>query len=358
MTKKRILLLGDAAQVHLIRWEAYLRENGYDMLTLSLEPTDGIAGPHRRLHVASLWPDLLRYPMAVPAVRRMARDFQPDLVNAHFLPNYGVIADIAGFRPWVLSTWGSDVMVLPHRTPFHMLRTRRVIRRASAITADARVMTERLVELGAPRDRITTFPMGVDRRAFHPARDVGRGDSLRILSNRKLEDVYDVASVVAAIPRVLQSEPRAVLTIAGEGRRAGSLHASASGLPAAIRFIGNVTHAAMPELLRQNHIYVSMALSDTTSVSLLEAMACGVFPVVGDLPANREWIEHGRNGFVVPLRDAARLGDAMVEAWRNPDLRKSAAEYNARIIADRADWHENMSVLRRLFDRLIGQAKA
>lgn len=354
MEKKRILLLGDTTQVHLIRWEAYLRDNGCETLTVSLEPIDGIAGPRRRIRVPAWLPNLLRYPMAVPAVRRIARSFRPDLVNAHFLPNYGVIAAMTGFQPWMLSTWGSDIMLLPQKTPFHMYRTHRVIDCARVITSDAHVMTRRLIELGAEPDRIITFPMGVDRIAFCPSRAGTPSEHLTFVCNRKLEAVYNVDTVLAAVPVVLRSEPHATLTVAGDGRLAATLRARAAGVapPSAVQFVGHVPHVAIPDLLRRNHVYVSMALSDTTSVSLLEAMACGLFPIVSDIPANREWIEHGTNGFIVPPRNAGQLAEAIVDAWRNPDLRHSAAAHNARIIEERADWQQNMSVLRRLVDSL------
>lgn len=43
-------------------------------------------------------------------------------------------------------------------------------------------------------------------------------------------------------------------------------------------------------LLYKNDVFISIPSSDSTSVSLLEAMCCGLFPIVSDLPANREWI--------------------------------------------------------------------
>jgi glycosyltransferase involved in cell wall biosynthesis len=358
--KMRVLLLGDARQVHLQRWEIYLRDSGYDVFTASLESVDEIGGPSSRIHIPALLPHFLRYPMAVPAVRRIVKRFEPDLVNAHFLPNYGVIAALSGFVPWVLSTWGSDIMVLPEKTAFHMYRTRRVIQSASYITSDADVMTTKLVELGASPERVVTFPFGVDRSVFHPpsARDDTSG--LRILSNRKLEAVYNIETIIAAFPKVLKREPSAMLTIAGTGDRKGSLSAMAARTTPAktVHFAGHVAHDDMPDVLRRHDIYVSPTLSDTTSVSLLEAMACGLFPVVSDLPANHEWIEHGKNGYLIPGRDAGRLAEAVIEAWQNGGLRRAAAETNARIIAERADWRRNMAALSGLFDRILDQPSA
>jgi glycosyltransferase involved in cell wall biosynthesis len=81
-------------------------------------------------------------------------------------------------------------------------------------------------------------------------------------------------------------------------------------------------------------------------------MACGLFPVVSDIPANREWIADGENGFLVPARDPEALARAIAEAWRNPELRALALRRNAQIVEARADWQRNMSVVDDLFRRL------
>jgi len=359
--KIRVALLGDARQVHIHRWSRYLDEMGFDVLTLSLEPVKGVGGFRRRIGVPSFLPDFARYPLAVPPIRGVLARFRPDVVSAHFVPNYGVIAALAGRKPWVLSAWGSDVMVLPEKSAFHMWRTRFVVRRAAYITSDAAVMTRRLVELGASADRVITFPYGVDRKAFFPAAPAPSPQQSRgvpsIICNRKLEAVYNVGSVVDAFAPVKLSHPDARLTLAGSGSESQSLaeRARRSGLENAVQFAGDVPHEKMPDLLRANDIFVSVTLSDTTSVSLLEAMACGLFPVVSDIPANREWIEDGVNGFVVDPRDAGAIASAIIAAWENSELRESAAQKNASLIETRADWYQNMSVVNDLFRRLAGR---
>jgi glycosyltransferase involved in cell wall biosynthesis len=308
----------------------------------------------RRITIPRLIPDFARYPLAVFNIRTLLTRFRPDIVNAHFIPNYGVIAALTGFSPWVLSTWGSDVMLLPQKSPFHMWRTRLVIARADAITSDADVMSRRLVELGAQPDRVVTFPYGVDRAAFFPASAPPADGEPRILCNRKMEAIYNVSTLVDAFAEVSKSLTDAHLTLAGDGAMRRSLEKKAveSGAGSLIRFVGEVPHAEMPDLLRRHELFVSVALSDTTSVSLLEAMACGLFPIVSDIAANREWIEHGVNGFVVSARDSTALARAIVAAWIDRDLREAAKRRNADLIASRADWFRNMSVVDDLFRRL------
>jgi glycosyltransferase involved in cell wall biosynthesis len=221
------------------------------------------------------------------------------------------------------------------------------------VTSDADVMTERLRMFGVPTDRILTFPMGVDTDQFSPTDEPPR-EGPRIVSNRKLEAVYGVESIIDAFPGILEALPGAALTIAGEGELAPVLRARARNSLAggAVVFVGDVDHDRMPILLRENHIYVSMSHSDTTSVSLLEAMACGLFPIVSDLPANREWIVDGENGRLVPPRKPMHLARAIVDAWGKPDLIASAREHNLRVVRERASWEDNMRAVGELFDRL------
>jgi len=362
--KIRVALLGDARQVHIHRWSRYLDEAGFDVLTLSLEPVKGVSGFRRRISVPFFIPDFARYPLAVPVVRGVLGRFRPDVVSAHFVPNYGMIAALGGREPWVLSTWGSDVMVLPAKSAFHMWRTRFVIRRAAYITSDADVMTRRLIELGASADRVITFPYGVDRKAFFPFSTMPGGPAAKaegggpaILCNRKMEPVYNIPTLVDGFAEALRLLPEARLTLAGSGSQSQPLadRTRRAGVERAVRFTGDVPHDKMPDLLRDHDIFVTVALSDTTSVSLLEAMACGLFPIVSDIPANREWIEDGVNGFVVDPGDAGAVARAIAAAWENRDLRESAAKKNAGLIETRADWYQNMSVVNDLFRRLAGR---
>lgn len=353
--KRRILVLGDARQVHLARWVSFLLDTGYDVLTVSLEPIDTIAGSTRRVRVPGWLPDFLRYPLATPTIRRVIGAFRPDLVSAHFLPNYGLVAALGGHDPWVLSTWGSDIMVLPERSAFHLWRTRFVLRRATHVTSDAQVMTERLRTLGVEDAHMHTFPYGVDRRLFHPPTRKADLAGPRLLSNRKLEPVYNLATVLEAFRLLAEADGAARLTVAGSGSERRRLQTIAHPKDR-VRFVGQVLHADMPALLGEHDIFVSAALSDTTSVSLLEAMACGLFPIVGDIPATREWIDHGTNGFLVPPMDATGFATAAENAWNDADLRRRAAVHNQDLIRTRADWSENMSTVVSLFDELIARA--
>jgi glycosyltransferase involved in cell wall biosynthesis len=108
----------------------------------------------------------------------------------------------------------------------------------------------------------------------------------------------------------------------------------------------------MPKLLSDADIYVSTSLYDGTSVSLLEAMGSGVFPVVTDIPSNREWITNAENGFLVPTENEVVLARKIVEAIRNKELLVEANGKNRELIEQRANWKSNMKKIANIYENL------
>jgi glycosyltransferase involved in cell wall biosynthesis len=245
-------------------------------------------------------PRFLRYSLAVPRLRSVLREFAPDIVNAHFLPNYGFMAARSSARPLVLTTLGSDVLIVPHRSPVHLWRTRWVLRHSDAVTADAAMLADAIRRLGVKADRILTVPFGIEPERFATV-PVRPATPIVVLSTRRLEPVYDIETLLRAWARLTADERATMqLRIAGSGSREAPLRAGAGSLP--VMFLGWLTMDVLDREVRAAHIYVSTSLSDSTSVSLLEAMAAGCLPVVSDIPANREWIDAGVNGLLFPLR--------------------------------------------------------
>jgi glycosyltransferase involved in cell wall biosynthesis len=357
--KVRLLLMGNASQVHLQRWAEYFHGNGYEVLALSLENAEKFPTPYKKAHIPRFLPGFIRYPLAVPWVRKIIANFKPHIINAHFLPNYGLIAAIINRTPWVFTSWGSDIMVLPERSYFHMKRTLFVLARASFITSDADVMSKKLVDLGVSPGRILTVPFGVDMDMFAYKKEEALQDVPRILSARKLEKVYSVETIIDAFPAIKKALPSATLTIAGDGSLKENLMQQAGETRHGddILFVGEVDHAKVPALLRQHNLYVSTALSDTTSVSLLEAMACGLYPIVTNIPANREWIVDGTNGTRVEAANSDQLAEAVITAWKNAGVRREALACNQHIIKERANWYDNMKLVRGLFEKILEEER-
>jgi glycosyltransferase involved in cell wall biosynthesis len=105
----------------------------------------------------------------------------------------------------------------------------------------------------------------------------------------------------------------------------------------------------MADLFRLACVTVSPSLHDGTPNTLLEAMACGCFPVAGDIESVREWITDGVNGLLCDPTDADALGRALIRALGDRQLRESARPHNARLIAERADYDKIMKQAEELY---------
>jgi glycosyltransferase involved in cell wall biosynthesis len=105
-------------------------------------------------------------------------------------------------------------------------------------------------------------------------------------------------------------------------------------------------------LLQRAAVLVSPSLSDGTPNSMLEAMACGAFPVMGDLASIREWIRHGVNGLLFDPTNAEQLAACLQEALTNSDLRRSAQAANVELAKARADRARIMPAVRGLYARV------
>ncbi|GAI12440.1 unnamed protein product, partial [marine sediment metagenome] len=166
-----------------------------------------------------------------------------------------------------------------------------------------------------------------------------------VISTRNLKPVYDVETLIRAIPLVLQQIPEARFIVAGEGEQRAYLENLARGLGVleSVRFVGWIAHHELTKYLASADVYVSTSLSDGTSVSLLEALACELAPVVTDIPANRPWVHDGENGFLIPVREYEMLADGIIRLLEDEGLR-AANRGMLRIIFLPA-WHASEGYL-------------
>lgn len=345
----RIATLSNAAVVHTQRWVQHLRARGHEVCAWSLEPGPLALGacplPSPPL------PGFLRYPLAVPALVRGLRAFGPDLVDAHFVPNYGLMGALAGFRPLSVAAWGSDLLLSGRRDPLQRARARFVLRRADLVIADADNLARAALALGARPATVRAIPWGVDRARFAPA--AAREPGL-LLSTRMHETVYDIPVILRAAAGVLARRPEAFLAIAGDGSLLSAHERlAATLLPAGrYRFLGRLAPAELAGWLGRAEVFLSASRSDSTSLSLLEAMSAGAIPVVSDIEGNREWVGEGEGARLFACGDAPALERALEAALGDAAWRDAARARNAATIRERGDWHRNFARIEAAFAAL------
>ncbi len=354
----RICFLADAGSVNTRSWVDHLADvHGQDVHVVTVRRR-GTFSDRVTLHrvgedggTASVR-GKFSYLTSPRRVRRILDAIAPDIVVGYRVASYGYLAYRSGFRPFVVAAQGQRV-VCPPGAPMKRVLVRRVLGRADLITSWAPHMSARLVELGAPPERILTCPRGIDLARFSP-RTTTHDGPLSIISTRGLNRHYRTDVLVEALALVRRQRPEAVLTIAGLGEAEQELRALTDerGVGDAVRFVGAVENDRLADLLRESAFYASAVPTDGVSASLLEAMACGAFPVVTANEANRYWIDDGGNGSLVPKADPRAYADAILSAAGDAGLVSAAARRNREIVEERADIVKNVARILDVYERV------
>ena len=283
---------------------------------------------------------------------------RPNIVHSHYLTIWGFIGARSGFKPIVSSAWGSDVLLAPNKDFFASMRLRYTMKNSSMLTSDAKYLTQKMVNLGAQRSRIKEFPWGVDIGNFFPLQKK-RHLPPTIIHTRTLGQLYNVEPFLKSIKGISRAVPglRVFLKNTGPSKDEVEKMVKELNIKSIVVFLDWLSDEELAYYYRNSHIYISLSKSDSTSVSLLEAMASGCFPIVSDIPGNQEWIEDGINGFLVPLENTNLLTEKIVIAFNNEELRKSAVSKNLVIIKQKAIWDENIKELESVYFSLINGKK-
>jgi len=280
-----------------------------------------------------------------------------DMIHAHWAIPTGLIgAWIGGLlrKPIVVTIHGSDLRMALERHGYVRKIFVYVCENAGRLNCVSNIQKEEMEQLGIESEKISTIPMGVDEAFFEEGGkriiDPSRTQFI-ILSNRNLLPMYNVSLLIRAVPLILKEEPGTKFRIAGDGSEKEDLTMQVRNLNLNdfVEFLGRVPHQEMPRLLAETDVYVSTSSCDGTSVSLLEAMASGAFPVVADIPSNREWVTDGANGFLVPQESESMLAKRIVEAIRNRRLLREAYRKNRKIVEQRAYWRNNIEKITELY---------
>src|SRR5262249_25896047 len=154
--------------------------------------------------------------------------------------------------------------------------------------------------------------------------------------------------------RVLWVRPEVVFVGAGMvGVAVAERWVRELGIQSGVRLLPTCDKLELASLLRESDLMVSPSEHDGTPNSLLEAMASGTFPIVGDLPSIREWIAHGVNGSLVDPGDPQALAAAILHALDGEEDRAIAADYNVRLIKQRADHNVVMQSAEEFYQQVI-----
>lgn len=368
----RILYVSQGYSTHDRRFLEELAESVHEILYLPYsngatcyEPRPLPAGIHQLAPLSSvnIPPGTVNWVRAAQRFRRVVGDVKPELVHAGPVQTGGFFAALAGFHPLLIMSWGSDVLATPDQSSWMRWVTEFTLQRADMALGDCNAVRDRISLLGAlPDDRIVCFPWGIDQNRFRPKvsslclrKKLGWESCQVVVSARSFEPIHGTMVFLDAMKRVLQRQRGVRVLMLGDGSLKTQVKAyiEKNNLADRIYLAGHVPEELLADYFGEADLYVSTTCCDGSSISLLQAMACGLAAIVTDGYGNREWVIPGRNGWLCPAGDAETLAATVFEALRDDAARAAMCQINISTVRARANWKINFGKLLVAYDQLL-----
>lgn len=366
------------AERRLVNDLTYLGGQGVESRVVHVLPADDLRPEVEALGVPVEWLEVSgprEIPRGVLRLRKIIRDFRPDLVHAQLF-FADLCARLAGRwagRVSVITTI-QNTMYEPDWEPFYDQRrrlrvdrftARRFCRHAVAVSEHAKRSAVRL--LGFRENQVTVIHNNVDtarfaapdpelRRAARAELDVGPGEFV-LVSAARFVPQKGFAVMIRAMPALLREVPGARLFLAGGGPEEDGLRGLCRSLGLGDRavFLGvrDDTHRLFPGA--DVFLFASLA-SEGFPLVPLEALAQGVPVVSSRIEPMGELIEDGVTGLFSPPGDAEALARAVARLARDAAFRESIARAGRERVLERFSAQRGARLLADCYWRVRGRS--
>lgn len=358
----KICYIGDSDSILVKRWIRYFVNKDYDIHIIT-DGKSGIKKVTKHEFNFRLRGSPLNLFHKFNFFKKTIKNINPNIIHAHFCDPYAFWGSFLGFHPFVITTWGSDILINPNKSLKLRLMTRFSLRKSDLVTSDSKFLKKETVKMGADPERTHYILWGVDFDMFKSKIDgkiikekLGLENYPVIISNRNFKSLYNIDIIIKAFAKVLVKIPDAkLILIWASGNEYKNLRDLTKKLKIEnnVIFEGSIEHKMMPFYLKASDIFVSVPSSDSTPISLLEAMACGVPPIVSQLPANEEFIKNDWNGYLVSDKDFGALATSMIDLLENKTKQKLFKIRNLRIVKYKCDYKVHLDRMETLYKSLL-----
>jgi glycosyltransferase involved in cell wall biosynthesis len=391
----RILFVGMPESIHTARWLSQINGEGWDIYLFPSIRTElhpdikniNILSPifqysyrkgqglNRIQWVAFLsfidkhMTRILRRPFTYFSDRSLAwviQKLKPDIVQSLEIQHAGYLTLKSQaylkdhFPTWIATNWGSDIYLFG-RFPEHQEKIKSVLAHCDYYSGECH------------RDIDLAYKFGFTGKVLPVLPNAGGYELERIAHLRQEEPVSGRRIIL--LKGYQHWAGRALVGLRALARSANimegyqvAIYAANSDVQIAARLFAQDTHIPVEiippcsheELLRwygKARIYIGLSISDAISTSLLEAIVMGAFPIQSDRSCANEWIQHGKNGFIVPPEDPDIIAEAIKEAILNDDLVDQASAINAVVSRDRLDASKLKPQVIKMYQDIVAERR-
>jgi glycosyltransferase involved in cell wall biosynthesis len=379
----RILYVAMANSIHVARFLRQVDHLGWDLHLFNSHPDMGPGHTMLRnvtlhgcrfwqappdmdasVHTKGFWPfpqgsflvnKVARYFLRVQdhAARQLARlikTLRPDVIHSHEIQHGGYLMTQAlryldgALPPWIVTNWGNDIFFFG-KLKEHEPQIRKVLSACTYYSCETQRDLRLAEEFGFRGECLLPVmpnPGGFRFDEIASLRQPGPTSKRRLILLKGYQNIFGRALVglyaLELCQDLLRDYKIVVYSAADEVAAAAEILARSTNLQ--IEVIPHTNrYEDMLRLRGQARVSIGLSVSDAASISFLEALAMGSFPIQSDRGSSHEWIRDGEGGFIVHPEDPHMIATALRRALKEDELVDRAAEMNLRVARERMDFY-------------------
>jgi glycosyltransferase involved in cell wall biosynthesis len=349
-SRYHIFYLGDASNPHMRKWAKHFAKRGYEVHIISFTPAEL---EDVRIHYVPFYKGIgkLRYLLALEDIKEFIRKNKPDILHAHHATSYGLCGAYSSYHPFIISAWGSDVMITPYISPLHYKIVKWNLRKADYVTATSHTLTMSVKNI-CPGLSVHTVPFGVNLDIFKP----NKVPPLYAMGTvRSLKKKYGIEYLIRSLLIIHKYYPNARLLIVGEGVEKKKLLRLTSeiGLTSYVDFVGKVPNEDVPLYLSKIQIFVIPSIKESFGVAAIEAEACGKPVVASNIGGLPEVIMDGTTGILVPPKSPEAIANACITLLKNPEKIAQMGKNGRKFVEINYDWDKTSRSMEGLYNKIL-----
>ena len=363
----KILILSDANSIHTYRWVKSLKDNGVDIEIFSFFKDDNQFSPsYKSLGVNVTISNVNRfilykyrrnitkifYLFALRKLKKTIKRFNPQLIHAHYLTSYGILAKLSGFNPYCISIWGDDVF-LPTNNFILKNILLSSLKNAEQLFSTSDVINRFVINQFGLSTKI--IPFGVDTKFFKPINQK-KIKPIVIGIIKSIEPHNGIEFLIDAFNILIKKKINNIkLNIVGTGSIENRLRkmVKVSKLEDKVNFFGHVPHNKILPHYQNLSIFVCPSLRESFGVSVIEASASGLPVIANNVGGLKEVVQHKKTGYLLDTTNPEKLAEYLEKLISDDNLRFNLGQNGRDFVKQKFNWNANVKKMLTTYKDIV-----
>lgn len=361
----KLFILSDPSSIHTKRWVSSLSQKGIEIFLFGVNHTDDEfykKYSNVTVYAVNITSNFkgtslrkLKYLTVLVTLKKKIKEFQPDALHAHYASSYGFLGALAGFHPYFISVWGSDVYDFPKISFFYRAILKYNLSKADCVLSTSKIMAKETNKYTCKRIEIT--PFGVDLNKFKKEDNFKHKNEFIVGTVKTLSSVYRIDLLIKSFKLVLEKNPNVNLRlqIIGDGPDKDKLQllTNALSIDKYVDFLGMVENNQLPNYYNNFSIFVALSDSESFGVVAVESMACECPVIVSNADGFMEVVVDKETGYIVPKGDIELTANAIQQFVDDGSLRERMGRKGRDRVESLYDWDKNVETMIHIYNTII-----